>query len=356
MMARLMARRMAPASMRRRAPSLFLLAPLVALFLAGCERPPMQSEQRGFRGTAMGETKNPRAVAAQKAANQAPEIDAPAPADGPKASTAFKNVQVLGDVSVAEFTRTMVAITRWVSPEQNCAYCHKPGEDMSSDSMYTKVVARKMLQMTRRINDEWRVSHVSNTGVTCYTCHRGQPVPSEIWFTDLGPPKASAFMGDKAGQNTASMVAKLASLPVDPFTPFLLEAKPIRVSGKTALPEGNHSSIKQAEWTFSLMTHMSGALGVNCTYCHNTRSFDSWEDSPPQRATAWHGIRMVREINNEYMSPLAKVFPNERLGAGGDVPKANCATCHAGAYKPLLGVSMAKDYPALYTKPFGPPK
>jgi photosynthetic reaction center cytochrome c subunit len=38
-----------------------------------------------------------------------------------------------------------------------------------------------MLQMTQYINSEWK-THVADTGVTCYTCHRGQPVPSALWF------------------------------------------------------------------------------------------------------------------------------------------------------------------------------
>ena len=53
------------------------------------------------------------------------------------------------------------------------------------------------------------------------------------------------------------------------------------------------------------MMHMSQSLGVNCTYCHNTRSFASWDASTPQRATAWYGIRMVRDLNNDYLDPLA---------------------------------------------------
>ena len=34
-------------------------------------------------------------------------------------------------------------------------------------------------QMTKAINTEWQ-SHVKETGVTCYTCHRGQPTPRRI--------------------------------------------------------------------------------------------------------------------------------------------------------------------------------
>ncbi|MFM7972662.1 MAG: photosynthetic reaction center cytochrome c subunit family protein, partial [Betaproteobacteria bacterium] len=70
---------------------------------------------------------------------------------------------------------------------------------------------------------------------------------------------------------------------------------------------------------------------------------------PPQRTTAWYGIRMVRDLNLEYMEDLTSVFPAERKGPLGDVAKVNCATCHQGAYKPLYGAKMAKDHPELTT-------
>ena len=77
-------------------------------------------------------------------------------------------------------------------------------------------------------------------------------------------------------------------------------------------------------------------------------AFAAWgANATPQRATAWYGIRMAREINNEYMVPLTSVFPANRLGPGGDVAKGNCATCHQGAYKPLYGAAMAKYYPGM---------
>jgi photosynthetic reaction center cytochrome c subunit len=96
---------------------------------------------------------------------------------------------------------------------------------------------------------------------------------------------------------------------------------------------------------------MSTALGVNCTFCHNSRSFSSWETSPPQRLTAWHGIRMVRNINNEYIEALRPVFPPNRLGPMGDTLKVNCATCHQGVFQPLYGAEMLKDYPELNPPP-----
>jgi photosynthetic reaction center cytochrome c subunit len=251
----------------------------------------------------------------------------------------------LGDLSVGEFTRLMASITTWVSPTQGCNYCHNPN-NMAEDGLYTKIVARRMIQMTRHINADWQ-THVVATGVTCYTCHRGQPVPANIWFNNPGPMHAAGMSQATTGKNLPSTAAGLASLPYDPFTPFLEGSAPIRVAATTALPSGDLSTIKQTEWTYSLMTHMSTSLGVNCTYCHNSRSFGDWEQSTPQRVTAYYGIRMVRDLNIAYLDPLKGVFPPARLGQTGDAPKLNCATCHNGVFKPLGGVSMIKGFPEL---------
>jgi photosynthetic reaction center cytochrome c subunit len=99
------------------------------------------------------------------------------------------------------------------------------------------------------------------------------------------------------------------------------------------------------------MISISQSLGVNCDFCHNTRSFAVWDSSTPKRTTAWYGIRMVRDLNNQYLVPLTGHFPAQRLGLLGDVAKVNCATCHQGLFKPLYGQSMAKDYPELLGHP-----
>jgi photosynthetic reaction center cytochrome c subunit len=323
--------------------SLMLLALLT--LLAGCERPFMDSVQHGYRGSGMLQVYNPRTLAARQDNNTVPVSLPEASADGPKASMVFQNVKVLGDLSVPQFTRLMASITAWVSPKEGCVYCHDAA-NFADEGKYTKVVSRRMLEMTRSINSQWK-THVAETGVTCFTCHRGNAIPQQVWFRSSEQPYGSNFIGDKAGQNSPEPVVDLTSLPNDPFTPFLLGSQDIRVSGTTALPNGNRRSIKQAEWTYGLMTHASLALGVNCTYCHNTRSFQSWQDNPPQRAIAWYGIRMARALNKDFLEPLADTFPPYRKGALGDVAKANCATCHQGDYKPLNGSLMARDFPEL---------
>jgi photosynthetic reaction center cytochrome c subunit len=318
---------------------------LAGLLLAGCERPPVDSVQSGYRGTGMVQVYNPRILAPQIPANQPPEALPEASADGPKARDIYQNVQVLGDLSVAQFTRHMAAITSWVSPNEGCAYCHNL-ENLADDGKYTKIVSRRMLQMTQRINSQWG-SHVAETGVTCWTCHRGNHIPQQVWFTAPPQDKGADFIGDLAEQNQPARAVGLASLPYDPFTAYLLNDLPIRVNGTTALPTGNRASTKQAEFTYSLMMHMSGSLGVNCTYCHNTQNFAQWEGSSPQRVTAYHGIQMARWLNNEHLLPLTDAFPASRKGPLGDVAKVNCGTCHQGAYKPVYGAQMAKDYPEL---------
>jgi photosynthetic reaction center cytochrome c subunit len=317
----------------------------VAVVLSQAERPPMDSIQRGYRGTAMDEIYNPRLLAKLEAENKVPASLPPFGNAGPKAGATYKNVKVLTEVGVGEFTRLMASITNWVAPAQGCAYCHDVN-NMASDALYTKVVARRMIQMVQHVNSDW-TTHVATTGVTCYTCHRGQPVPANIWFTNPGPVQAGGFAQVPAGKNHPTAVAGETALPFDPFTPFLEHDTDIRVVATAALPGTDNHSIKQTEWTYALMMNFSQSLGVNCTYCHNSRSFTDWEQSTPQRATAWYGIRMVRELNADYLGPLQTTFPHGRLGPDGDSPKVNCATCHNGVYKPLFGVNMVKDFPEL---------
>jgi photosynthetic reaction center cytochrome c subunit len=322
----------------------FILGAIVVAFTL--ERPPVETVQRGYRGLGLVENYDPRLVARQEMNNIVPAGLPQASGDGPKAGTTYQNVKVLGDLSVGQFTRVMATITNWVSPTQGCVYCHQAG-DFAAEGKYTKTVARRMLQMTRHINADWQ-THVHATGVTCWTCHRGNPVPSQIWFTDPGPSRGHEGMTQEwPGKNHPAPVAGGSSLPADPLTPFLLQANNIRLQSTTALPVSDRTSIKQTEWTYALMFHFADSLGVNCTYCHNSRSWEDWSQSSPQRVTAWHGIRMVRDLNNDYLESVHSAFPAYRLGPTGDVPKVNCATCHQGAYKPLYGVSMLPEYPEL---------
>jgi photosynthetic reaction center cytochrome c subunit len=314
--------------------------------LCGCyERPPVETVQSGFRGIGDEQVINPRLDAQRYKKNQIPEPFPAADAEGPPATLVFQNIQVLKDLNIAQFTRVMQSMAQWVAPaDQSCNYCHE--EVMSSDAKYTKRVARRMLQMVRHINRDWR-SHVGETGVTCYTCHRGQPVPEYRWYINPGQSSATGMIAGNAGKNKPSTVAGLSALPGDPYKDYLLGSENIRVQATQALRGSDFSSIKQTERTYAFMISVAQALGVNCNYCHSTRALEMWDQSTPRRVTAWYGIRLARDLNNNYMVPLTPTFPEHRLGVLGDVAKIACVTCHQGVFKPLYGVSMAKNYPEL---------
>ena len=316
------------------------------VLLAGCDLGPKNSVQTGYRGAGLDQIVDPDRVVKAAAIPPAPY---PLPADGgPTAGQTYQNVQVLRNVSTERFNHLMAEMNQWVAPpEQGCNYCHNP-ENMASDEKYTKVVARRMLQMTRTINSRW-ASHVKGTGVTCYTCHRGNAVPEYKWALAEGTLNPRTIRGNRHGQNAPDPNVGYASLPSDPFGTFFGNRTEIRITADTALPNAanHHASIKDAEKSYGLMMHISSSLGVNCTYCHNTQSFRAWNLSRAQRGTAYYGIRMVRDIDANYIESLQSVFPAYRKGPHGDPYKVNCMTCHQGLSKPLGGISMLDQAPSL---------
>jgi photosynthetic reaction center cytochrome c subunit len=329
------------------------IALTVGVVLSGCDGSPIQTQsiQRGMRGNGQVQLYNPRVYAAKFDELEIPDPAPPADADGPRAKEAFQNVQVLGDLSATQMIRVMTSMAAWVTGGEGCVYCHNL-ENPASDEKYTKVVARRMLQMTRYINSHWG-KHVGSTGVVCYTCHRGNPVPENLWFENPGStPASGGFLAWHESQNAPHPSIGTSALPADPFTLYLKGDNNIRVQATEALPQnGLGASVQQAEWTYSLMMTISKSLGVNCNYCHNTRALELWDQSSPPRATAWYGIRMVRSLNNNYEDSIATTLPENRHGPAGDGPKIYCATCHAGVFKPLYGISMLKDFPELKGDP-----
>lgn len=339
---------------------------VLPLVLSGCELAPKVSKQTGFRGTGMAQVTN-TGIVAEQAAVPANAYETPDDS-GPRASATYQNVQVLGNVSTDRFNHLMANMNNWVVPaaglpveQQGCNYCHNPA-NMAADTypdgkpIYTKVVARRMIQMTQSINANWS-NHVQQTGVTCWTCHRGNAIPANYWTLSSTPRgERASIVGNKFGQNTPNSAVGYSSLPYDPFEHYLRGAADqgsggpdaIRIASDSQHPSLDHVvSIKDAEKSYGLMMHVSQSLGVNCTYCHNSQSFRAWNLSSAQRGTAYYGIRMVGNINDEYLRELASVFPAVRKGPQGDVFKVNCLTCHQGLAKPMNGVSMLPEHPTL---------
>ena len=327
-------------------PSLTLVAVSVAVILGitTLNRSSVETVQYGYRGTAMQLTYNPNVVSDLRAANQPPLL-LPVDDVGPYAGTVYKNLGVLANVRLGSFLRLMQSMTLWLAPSTGCTYCHVAG-NFASNQKYTKRVAYQMIRMVIAINSKWK-SHVGNVGVTCFTCHRGATIPRYVWFNP-DVVRAPGIFGVAYNIGHPDGAADESELPGrDALYDFLLKHEKIADNSVTALPSGDRQSILQTEWTYALMMHFSTSLGVNCTFCHDTRAISIWQESTPNRVTAWHGIQMVRALNNQVMLPLTGTFPDYRRGPDGDVAKINCSTCHYAVYKPLFGANMVASFPEL---------
>ena len=117
--------------------------------LGGCDR--TETVQRGFRGSGMVQMYNSASLAAVADTHKIPTPEDPADLESPRVDEVFVNVKVLNDLSATEFSRLMQALSTWVAPVEGCHYCDNP-DQLESDEKYPKIVARRMLQMTRDIN------------------------------------------------------------------------------------------------------------------------------------------------------------------------------------------------------------
>lgn len=100
----------------------------------------------------------------------------------------FKNLQVLPqNITEDSLDKIMDGFT--VSLGVNCNYCHV--KDKKADALIfdkddkpEKEITRNMMRMTMDINKNYfqfneTVTAEQVQAVTCYTCHKGQPIPEK---------------------------------------------------------------------------------------------------------------------------------------------------------------------------------
>jgi len=100
------------------------------------------------------------AVAAQDSAPTPQIVDTP-------------TVKILKGLTAPEFEREMQQIT--IALGVNCGFCHVRGNFASEDNPH-KATARRMLEMTGKINQQF---FPGTQTVTCYTCHQGEQKPRQ---------------------------------------------------------------------------------------------------------------------------------------------------------------------------------
>jgi len=89
-------------------------------------------------------------------------------------------VKVLTGLTVPEFEAEMQRMT--LALGASCGTCHARG-DFASESNPRKAVARRMLEMTKAINQQffadYKIDDASSRlgRITCFTCHQGELHP-----------------------------------------------------------------------------------------------------------------------------------------------------------------------------------
>lgn len=81
------------------------------------------------------------------------------------------NVKILKGLTAPEFEQEMQQIT--VALGVNCGFCHVRGNFASEDNP-RKAAARRMLEMTGKINQQF---FPGTRTVSCFTCHQGEQKP-----------------------------------------------------------------------------------------------------------------------------------------------------------------------------------
>lgn len=84
-----------------------------------------------------------------------------------------KNIVVLKGVPTSQLIPIMATMSNSLGVA--CSYCHEAAWE--SDAKPAKEIARRMIRMTRAINDTHYAGKVT---VTCNTCHHGSPQPASI--------------------------------------------------------------------------------------------------------------------------------------------------------------------------------
>ena len=323
-------------------------AVFVAAMIVGFGQPfPTESQQTGPRGTGMHVQEFVSDLAVYPDVEGFFTSEPIVPVEGAAMMGSADGVPpALANLTPENYERLVTAMRDWTGIPDLL----EPGNDS-----YQTQVAYSMIEMTQNINQNW-IGHVqanAEVGVTCYTCHRGQAVPNNVWFKVS--PVNSNVAGWSANQNRVTMVSNFTSLPSDYLETYLLADENGNYANigvhdleSRVQQQPGDPLIQQAERTYAFMNYFANSLGVNCVFCHNSRAFYDPGQVTPQWATASLGIAMVQETLEQYILPLQDVLPAERLGpVYADVPKLACRTCHQGEQQPLNGLNVIRNWPEL---------
>jgi hypothetical protein len=104
--------------------------------------------------------------------------------------------------------------------------------------------------------------------------------------------------------------------------------------GRPAYKPQNLKVLPQDADLRTIMRGFTGALGVDCEFCHAaadpvTHREDRASDANPMKDTARYMIRMTDDLNTKYLAAVPNVEEKATIG---------CGTCHRGEMTPSIFV------------------
>jgi photosynthetic reaction center cytochrome c subunit len=202
-----------------------------------------------------------------------------------------QNIQVLTGMDTAQLWNYMQRVSAAMGV--SCQYCHDIN-NYSADSYSQKVSARLMFILVQDLNSQYMVNLPNWRGnyVQCSTCHYnepyGMPTVSDTFLRSTPPIDVVLEplndQGEPVRDPANEMSLQVATLYYlfnyqiwDPYD----ANDPTSGRGSLALtyPEGRTQD--QVTINQNNMNLQSWALGVGCTYCHNSRNFYAYEAEQP---------------------------------------------------------------------------
>ncbi|GAB4449444.1 MAG: photosynthetic reaction center cytochrome c subunit family protein [Chloroflexi bacterium OHK40] len=265
-----------------------------------------------------------------------------------------------------------------------CQYCHNLN-NFASDEYPAKIAARNMLYLVSDINAQFIVDLPNWKGnyVQCATCHNNQPNNLEAFGTQfiksipdipvtvdpldengqpiLDPAQKPEEIRGQVGLQDAVLYYIYNYQVWRPFDP----ADPESGRGSLALTLDGGRTQDQVTINQNVMNYQSWALGVGCTYCHNSRNFVAYETNPvglPNPEYAYNKLKAQRMMQlttwlqanwPTYGAAPKPGVPSEleggasrfsyRLIEGQVYNVPGCYTCHAGNAIPRAAVQNIPD-------------
>jgi hypothetical protein len=220
------------------------------------------------------------------------QIQIPPGKENLPAEQVFRNIQILKGKPASRLPGVMKSLNRLLGVQ--CTHCHLAGA-WEKEEPEAKRTARRMFKMVTNISGQY---FDGENKVTCWTCHRGGPKPSN---------------------GRTEINTQLSSLPkerqqlIDSINPGPDKNSPSEQAFQN-IQVFNDMPAGQMARTMAVFTVV---LGVDCSHCHLADQWD--DDDKPAKQITREMVRIVPDINHQLPDSQAKV---------------TCWTCHRGALKP----------------------